>query len=120
MTKDEIKTLVAAKIAGQGSQVDVGGGLPTILNEIIDLIPEGGGGGFEPLVVEGSREQGTSEIYVSGEDFLKIISRIKSGLPTFVTYPYDYSELVKGIEEIIAFDEETGLAYTKNYTVDQQ
>ena len=40
MTKQEIKALVAAKIEGQGSMVDVGGVLPTIINEIIDLIPE--------------------------------------------------------------------------------
>lgn len=44
MTKQEIKDLVAAKIAGQGTQVDLGGVLPTVLSEIIDMIPEGGGG----------------------------------------------------------------------------
>lgn len=36
MTKQEIKDLIAAKIAGQGSAVDVGGALPVILNEILD------------------------------------------------------------------------------------
>lgn len=40
MTKQEIKDLIAAKIAGQGSAVDVGGALPVILNEILDAIPE--------------------------------------------------------------------------------
>ena len=40
MTKEEIKALVAQKIAGQGMMVDAGGGLPTILDAIIDLIPE--------------------------------------------------------------------------------
>lgn len=39
MNKDEIKSLIAAKIAGQGTAVDAGSVLPTILNGIIDLIP---------------------------------------------------------------------------------
>lgn len=38
MTKQEIKDLIAAKIAGQGSAVDVGGALPVILNAILDNI----------------------------------------------------------------------------------
>lgn len=36
MTKEEIKDLITAKIAGQGNQVDIGGALATILNEIVD------------------------------------------------------------------------------------
>lgn len=44
MTKQEIKDLITAKIAGQGNQVDSGGALDAILNAIIDAIPEGGGG----------------------------------------------------------------------------
>lgn len=49
-----IRNLVAKKIAGQGTMVDVGGGLPVILNAICDAIEEGGGGGSEPLVVAGT------------------------------------------------------------------
>ncbi len=44
MTKEEIKALISAKIAGQGNQVDSGGALDEILNAIVDAIPEGGGG----------------------------------------------------------------------------
>lgn len=44
MTKQQIKDLVAAKIAGQGNQVDAGGALSSILDAIVDAIPEGGGG----------------------------------------------------------------------------
>ena len=40
MTKEEIKALVAAKIAGQGSAIDSASVLPTILNAIVDAIPE--------------------------------------------------------------------------------
>lgn len=40
MTKEEIKALVAAKIAGQGSAIDAASVLPDILNGIIDIIPE--------------------------------------------------------------------------------
>lgn len=36
MTKDEIKTLIAEKISGQGNQVDIGGALAKILNELVD------------------------------------------------------------------------------------
>ena len=37
MTKEEIQALINAKIAGQGSAVDVGGALPAILSEILNL-----------------------------------------------------------------------------------
>lgn len=37
MTKEEIKALIDAKIAGQGSAVDAGSALPAILNGILDL-----------------------------------------------------------------------------------
>lgn len=40
MTKDEIKALVAAKIAGQGSAIDAASVLPTILDAIVEAIPE--------------------------------------------------------------------------------
>lgn len=43
MTKEEIKALVSAKVAGQGNQVDISGALGTILDAIVDAIPEGGG-----------------------------------------------------------------------------
>lgn len=49
MTKDEIKTLIAEKISGQGNQVDSGGALDEILNAIVDAIPEGGGSGAPVL-----------------------------------------------------------------------
>lgn len=50
MTKEEMKALVSAKIAGQGNQVDLGNALPTIINAIIDALPGGGGGGELPRV----------------------------------------------------------------------
>lgn len=40
MTKQEIKDLVAAKIAGQGTQVDAAGVLPTIIDALVDLVPD--------------------------------------------------------------------------------
>ena len=50
MTKDEIKALISAKVAGQGNQVDVGGALPAILDAIVDAIPEVA----EPLIITGT------------------------------------------------------------------
>lgn len=51
MTKEEIKTLISAKVAGQGNQVDSGGALDAILNAIVDSIPEGGGSGAPVLKI---------------------------------------------------------------------
>lgn len=52
MTKQEIKDLVALKIAGQGSAVDAGSALPQILDAIVDAIGEGGGGGSsDPVAI---------------------------------------------------------------------
>lgn len=48
MTKQEIKDLVLAKIAGQGTQVDLGGALPSILDAIVDALPEGGASPIAP------------------------------------------------------------------------
>lgn len=42
MTKEEIKALIDAKIAGQGSAVDAGSALPTILNGILELATQSG------------------------------------------------------------------------------
>ena len=39
MTTNEIKTLIQNTIAGQGSQVDIGGKLAEILGAIVDAIP---------------------------------------------------------------------------------
>lgn len=50
MTKEELKALVAAKIAGQGNQVDTGSVLPKVLDEIIDKAFEGGGGDLTDYV----------------------------------------------------------------------
>lgn len=111
MTKDEIKALVAAKIAGQGSMVDVGGGLPTILNEIIDLIPEGGGGGFEPLVIEGRVVEDV--IMVDDSDLYdEAVDKFCQGFPVAIFFEY---EKAVQHEAIIAFDGEH--LYTKNFTV---
>ena len=53
MTPEQIKTLIDQKIAGQGSMVDVGGALPTILKEIVDMAGQGGGGGSDvkPIII---------------------------------------------------------------------
>lgn len=52
MTTDEIKKMIADTLQGQGNQVDVGGGIPKILNAIVEKIDEGGGGGAaEPIEI---------------------------------------------------------------------
>lgn len=51
MTKQEIKDLIAAKIAGQGNQVDIGGVLADILNALVD-------GGSQPIRLTGTISEG--------------------------------------------------------------
>lgn len=73
MTPQEIQALINAKIAGQGSAVDVGGALPVILSEILNLasaqpethvleILEQGGTADEPL----SKETALSFLLLDG------------------------------------------------------
>lgn len=38
MTREEISSLIASRIEGQGNQVDLGNALPTILRGILDLL----------------------------------------------------------------------------------
>ena len=45
MTPQEIKDLIASKIAGQGSAVDAGSALPEILSEIVGKLDGGSGSG---------------------------------------------------------------------------
>lgn len=40
MTKEQLKALVAKGILGQGNQVDIGNILPTLFNEILDMMAE--------------------------------------------------------------------------------
>ena len=42
MTKEEIQALIDAKIAGQGSAIDIGGALPAILGGILELATQSG------------------------------------------------------------------------------
>lgn len=58
MTPIEIKNLIDQKIAGQGTMVDVGGALPTILKEIVDMASQGSGS--MPIVLNGYLEEGMS------------------------------------------------------------
>lgn len=65
MTKEEIKALVAERIAGQGDQVDIGGALAEILDEIVDLAGEGGGGSGSVLKMETDLSTLTSGVALS-------------------------------------------------------
>lgn len=56
MTTNEIKTLIQNTIAGQGSQVDIGGKLAEILGAIVDAIPSGEMP--RPIVLTGEPQDG--------------------------------------------------------------
>lgn len=96
MTKEEIKALVAGKIAGQGTMVDAGGALPTILNEIIDLIPEGGGGGVEPLIVEGTIDSESFEFFPDAGQptFDEAQAAFLAGTPVILKSEFDSVQVI--------------------------
>lgn len=68
MTIQEIRDLIAKKIAGQGTQVDVGGGLAAILNGTLDAV-----GNFldSVLVINENLTQGVVEI--SSQRFAELL-----------------------------------------------
>lgn len=83
MTKNEIKALVAAKIAGQGTMVDAGGALPTILSEIIELIPSGT---LTPLIVTGGFDDMNLFIPDEGQPtFEQAMAAFRAGTPVILT-----------------------------------
>lgn len=72
MTKEQIQALIDAKIAGQGSAVDVGGALPTILSEILNLasnppVPQKRVLSILSTVQNGTVEEALAAIRLDGE-----------------------------------------------------
>lgn len=61
MDAQQIKNLIDSKIAGQGTMVDVGGALPTILKAIVDALPS------SPKTFRYDVEEIETEITVTGE-----------------------------------------------------
>lgn len=53
MTKEEIQALIDAKIAGQGSAIDIGGALPAILGGILELATQSGPVSWEFRLIRG-------------------------------------------------------------------
>lgn len=68
MSKEEIKALVAAKIAGQGSAVDAASVLPTILNAIVDVIPE-----LAPIAAAVEGLQDDMKYYIASQYFNRFV-----------------------------------------------
>ena len=118
MTKQEIIALIAAKIEGQGSQVDVGGGLPKILKGIIDLIqPAPEPIEPEPLVVDGTVEESVEEselIFVPGDvDFDTALPVFEGGGCVLLVNAVDEVRVISahliyegtsGVKEMIGID----------------
>lgn len=95
MTTQEIKALVAAKIAGQGNQVDLGNALSDIFGSLCDLIDAGGqGGAAEPLIIEGAYDTDL-EAFVPNQgqpSFADAVEAINSGRQVFLRFNWDASE----------------------------
>ena len=71
MTKEKIKAMIAEKIAGQGSQVDTGGGLAPILDAIVDAIPAGKDMEFDGILGRLIRNAGGA-VEISEDEYEKI------------------------------------------------
>lgn len=70
MTQQEIQALIDAKIAGQGSAVDVGGALPQILSGILELAQAGATKTVVEMVgsvVDGTLEEALAALTIDGE-----------------------------------------------------
>lgn len=63
MEKEQIKKLIAAGIKGQGTNVDGGGVLGTILEEIVNLISDSE---ESPIVINGTRDDNGDFVPASG------------------------------------------------------
>lgn len=115
LTKEQIVALINAKIAGQGSAVDVGGALPAILKGIIDVIPEGGGGSGSLEFVDVVAKP---ESYVSFELFVgfgfteDVYSKLCSGeYAGFVTNDGSRYLIVATYPENVDAETPAGFAY---------
>lgn len=88
MTTNEIKAIIAEKIAGQGNQVDIGNGLVEVLNALADAISEGGG-------TEIDKNLGYRITEITEEEYLSLMTQpiIKYEDRTYIltTEPYLYS-----------------------------
>lgn len=62
MDAQQIKELIASAIAGQGNQVDTGGKLADILNAIVDMAGQGGGGENTVLLLPNTYSTDTNAV----------------------------------------------------------
>lgn len=112
MTKEEIKALIDGKIAGQGTNIDGGGALATILNSIVDALPEGGGAKIFPIKIYTEYNDGELSRYRCDHTFSEITTALMDGyivvangmnddgentmvVSTLVTSYDDYEERIK-------------------------
>ena len=86
MSKEEIKALIGEKIAGQGNQVDAGSALPIILNEIVDMASQSGGGGA--VVIELDYNWGSDDLNWTPEAEQACVAAFDAG---------NYNVILKGV-----------------------
>ena len=82
MTSEEIKNLIATKIAGQGNQIDSGGALSDILDAIVDMAT-----GAEPLIIGGDEVvsfDGTSIALSTSEKMQELKDAFLANRPVYI------------------------------------
>lgn len=104
MTKDEIKTLIAEKISGQGNQVDIGGVLADILNGIMES--------NEPVIAELEMTLSGSYQHIDGTaSFDDVKNAVTNCQPAYVKI-HDFVNGYEGIYPVLgSFTENGGKEY---------
>lgn len=117
MTTQEIRDLVAKKIAGQGTMVDVDGGLPAILNGILDLIAAAAAQSLAVPTLTAEESELGDRIEITAERYYELISSpiIKGYNGKIFTL---CTGLVGGYLENIIADYSNSALYFNNYTMD--
>lgn len=101
MTAEEIKNLIDQKIAGQGTMVDVGGALPTILKEIVDMA----GSPAAPTYVDCGYSEADSEPVFDNEQKAALLQEYNKGnLANVVCRYYDELSSTSRYFKIVAWE----------------
>ena len=113
MTLQEIKELVSKKIAGQGSQVDIGGALAEILNGIIDIA----GAGLQALEITETPDSAEG-VRISADRFNEIKGAIALSHDNHLYLRSSSPTLAKAIFDDIGEFDGDGLAFVDNLLLD--
>lgn len=110
-TIEEIKEIIARKVAGQGNQIDLGGGVNEALNAICEVLENAGNGA---LIVEGVISNATLEFTPNAGQPSKqnAMSAFVNGTPVYLKESEDRMFAVTAVNDgsLYAFIDDAGVA----------